>query len=60
VTHKFNTQRKFGEAQCYVHAVIDGRHCLFTEDQVRVAQERARTQQEDVPKPVRAWWRFWK
>ena len=28
--HKFNAQRRFGEANCYVYARIDGRNCLFT------------------------------
>lgn len=57
--HKFNTQRKFGEANCYIHAKIEGRDALFTEDQVKVAVERARRQPEDIPRPLRPWWKFW-
>ena len=60
--HKFNSQRKFGEASCYIYARINGRHALFTEEQVAVAVERARRQPEDVPKPSRSrrlpWWQW--
>ena len=57
--HKFNTKRRFGESQCYVHVKIDGRDALFTEDQIKVAYERASREPEDVPKSPRPWWKLW-
>lgn len=57
--HKFNTQRKFGEASCYIHAEIEGRDVLFTEDQVAVAVERAKRQPEDIPPRPRPLWNYW-
>ena len=50
MTHRVNTKRKFGEAGCYIHVVIDGKDALLTEDQAAVAIERAKRQPEDVPR----------
>lgn len=58
MTHRVNTKRKFGEAGCYIHVVIDGKDALLTEDQAELAIERAKKQPEDVPTralAVRAW-----
>ena len=49
MTHRGNTKRKFGEAGCYIHVVIDGKDALLTEDQADIAIERAKKQPEDVP-----------
>lgn len=58
--HKFNTQHKFGEALCYIYAKIDGKDALFTEDQVRVAVARAKSNPEDLPKSRKRRWQFWR
>lgn len=55
--HRINTKRRFGEAGCYVFARIDGKPALFTEDQIKVALDRAKRQPEDLPR--RKWWQFW-
>ena len=48
--HRFNTQRKFGAATCYIYTRIDGRDVLLTEEQVRVGKHRAKANREDVPR----------
>lgn len=57
--HRFNTQRKFGEAKCYVHLKINGKSALFTEEQLQVAFDRAVSHPEDIPQKKKPWWKFW-
>jgi len=44
-----NTKHRFGETNNYIFVRINGVDALFTPDAVRVAQDRARQQPEDVP-----------
>jgi len=58
--HRVNTQRKFGEALCYIHLRIDGVDYLMTEDAMAEGRGRAQRQPEDVPRPPKKhWWKFW-
>ena len=53
-THRINTERRFGEAACYVYVVIDGKPAMLTEEQVRIGHQRAKRHPEDLPR--RTWW----
>lgn len=56
-TCRVNTQRRFGEAGCYVYVEIDGVPALLTEDAVEVGKARAKRQPEDLPKWRLRWLR---
>ena len=49
LTHRINTSRKFGEADHYIHARLDGEDYLFTHGELSGPRARARRQPEDVP-----------
>lgn len=44
-----NTARKFGEDVVYYPCMVDGEPHLFTENQLKVAHERALSNVEDIP-----------
>ena len=48
--HRFNTQRKFGSAACYIYTRIDGHDVLLTEHQFTEAKLRAKVNPEDLPR----------
>ena len=58
--HKFNTQRRFGEALCYIHGKINGQDVLLTHKEFQRIRTRAIKQPEDIPQPERPWWAFWR
>lgn len=54
-----NKDRRFGSATHYYPCLIDGTPALFTEEQLQVAQERARRNPEDMPEDTSFWdWLF--
>lgn len=42
-----NIERKFGSASYYQHIKADGKDYLFTEKELRTAEQRARENRED-------------
>ena len=58
-----NKKQKFGEDEDYFpgEAIFQGKRCscLFTEEQVEVAVERAVRKPELAIITKRPWWRFW-
>jgi hypothetical protein len=44
-----NTKRRFGQADHYHFAMVDGEACLFTDHELKRGKARAKANAEDLP-----------